>query len=470
MSDKVAFEHLHDNTTDGFFVIGYDGKIRMENTLATEILDLNDRVLSGKTLVDLISEDKKNDEFFECIINAVFKNEKTEMIVPFNKEGGVTNLRLVVSPMRDREDDIAAIVMFSDITKLSELGDKNEFLTRKLVEFIDRFVKVMIGAIDARSHYNANHTRNMVSYAEKYMAYLDRQGRGVETEKRGPLLSSIWMHDVGKLVIPLHVMDKPSRLGDREKDIRHRVEVAILGEKLKIAEGEAGVSSLIDKAITSPGTEITFSLGEPSDGKASDDGQSNTAFLAGIGDNKVRAEERIALLQESLDFIMDVNNRGFVDKDTCDKIMEYADIPCLTFNGDTVPLLDDYERESLTIERGTLTEGERDIMQSHVVKTYEMLKEMNFEGPYKNVPEWAGNHHELLDGSGYPNGLKGDEISRESRFLTILDIFDALTAEDRPYKPPLSPEKAFEILRGLAEDGKLDTGILEDFIKSEAWK
>ncbi len=455
MSDKIAFDHLLSNTTDGFFVIGYDGKIRMENTLAADILDLGDKSLSGKTLVELISDNKKNDEFYECIIDAVFKKEKIGRIVPFYKADKITNLRLVVSPLRDREDDIAAIVMFSDITELSELGSRNEFLTQKLVEFIDRFVRTMVRAIDERTPYNANHTRSMVSYAEKYLAYLDNQGRGIDSEKRGPFISSVWMHDMGKLLIPRRVMDKPTRLGDKEKDVRHRVEIAVLSEKLRIAEKEAEFTTLIEKAKASPGTEITL--------------ETTTAFKDSVYD-KTESMERIIRLEEALEFILDVNKRDFVDKDTREKIMEYADLPCLTTSGEYIYLLDEYDRDALTVEKGTLTADERHMMQSHVVKTYEMLKEMNFEGPYKDVPDWAGKHHELLDGSGYPKGIKGDDITWETRLLTILDIYDALTAEDRPYKPPLPVEKAFEILRDMAKKDKLDSEILEDFIESEAWK
>ena len=76
----------------------------------------------------------------------------------------------------------------------------------------------------------------------------------------------------------------------------------------------------------------------------------------------------------------------------------------------------------------------------------------------------------MLDGSGYPDHLRGDEIPWETRLLTIIDIYDALTAEDRPYKPPVSPEKAFEILRGMAEQGKLDKEILHSFYESRAWE
>ncbi|MBO4863672.1 MAG: HD domain-containing protein [Eubacterium sp.] len=450
MSDRIAFEHLLENTTDGFFVVGYDGHIRMENSLALKILGMSDDTLYGKTLVDCISKNGKNDEFFGCIIDAVYKKEKISRVVPFIKDDKTANLRLVVSPLRDRMDDISAIVMFSDITELSELGAKNDLLMRKLMEFVDRFVKVMIGAIDARSHYNANHTKSMVAYAERYLDYLNEMGRGFEPEQRNPFLSSVWMHDVGKLVIPLRIMDKPTRLGDKEKDVRHRVEVAILCEKLRIAERKAVTDSEIEKARNNPGAAVDISLEDYSD----------------------VAEEstRIKLLEEALEFILDVNQRGYMDKESCSRIMEYADIKCLTPSGETVPLLNEYEREALTIERGTLTKTERDIMQSHVIKSYEMLRQMEFEGPYKDVPEWAGKHHELLDGSGYPEGISADDIPRETRILTILDIYDALTAEDRPYKPPLSSEKAFDILRDMAKEGKIDSVILEDFIASNAWK
>ena len=94
---------------------------------------------------------------------------------------------------------------------------------------------------------------------------------------------------------------------------------------------------------------------------------------------------------------------------------------------------------------------------------------MEFVGEYKKVPEWASEHHECLDGSGYPDGLKGNEIPWEARLLSVIDIFDALTADDRPYKPPMTPEKAFGILKDLAEHGKLDKEIVKSFYESNAW-
>lgn len=99
-----------------------------------------------------------------------------------------------------------------------------------------------------------------------------------------------------------------------------------------------------------------------------------------------------------------------------------------------------------------------------------MLSQLKFTPDYEMVPVWASRHHEVLDGTGYPYGLKNGELSKEVRLLTILDIFDALTARDRPYKQPMPAEKAFAILDDMAANGKLDKDILKLFKESKAWE
>ena len=133
------------------------------------------------------------------------------------------------------------------------------------------------------------------------------------------------------------------------------------------------------------------------------------------------------------------------------------------------PLLTEHELTCITIPRGTLTAEERQIIESHVTYTAKLLSKVEYRGDYKPVPKWAAGHHEMLDGSGYPDHLTAEHIPWETRLLTIIDIYDALTAEDRPYKPPMEPEKAFAILRDMAEKGKLDSDILRSFYESGAW-
>ena len=141
----------------------------------------------------------------------------------------------------------------------------------------------------------------------------------------------------------------------------------------------------------------------------------------------------------------------------------------MTADGNTVTLLNNEELEAITVVRGTLTPAERHTVESHVSLTAKLLSKMEFSGDYKSVPVWAGGHHELLDGSGYPDHLKAESIPWETRLITIIDVYDALTAEDRPYKPPMAPEKAFAVLEDMAEHGKIDKDLLISFRESKAW-
>ena len=123
----------------------------------------------------------------------------------------------------------------------------------------------------------------------------------------------------------------------------------------------------------------------------------------------------------------------------------------------------------LLIPRGTLSEAERKVIESHVSATGELLSEIRFSKELSHVREWASSHHELLNGRGYPRHLQGDEIPLEVRILTILDIFDALTAADRPYKKAKTPEVALDILKADAKNGRLDEELVRLFEESRCW-
>ena len=124
----------------------------------------------------------------------------------------------------------------------------------------------------------------------------------------------------------------------------------------------------------------------------------------------------------------------------------------------------------LSIRKGTLTAKERGLMQGHATSTWNILKQVDFPGAYANIPLWASSHHELLHGTGYPKGISEDRIPREVRLLTILDIFEALTAKDRPYKTPFTIEKALGIMDNMVKEGSLDGELLSLFKESRAWE
>jgi HD-GYP domain-containing protein (c-di-GMP phosphodiesterase class II) len=140
---------------------------------------------------------------------------------------------------------------------------------------------------------------------------------------------------------------------------------------------------------------------------------------------------------------------------------------CSTIDGKEMPIFNNLEKTNLSIRRGSLNNEERHEIESHVTHTYNFVSRIPWPPEFKNIPQIARGHHEKLDGSGYPNGDKGEQVSIQSRIMAIADVYDALTATDRPYKKALSHEKAIAILQKEADSGKIDADIFKVFIRSE---
>ena len=132
-------------------------------------------------------------------------------------------------------------------------------------------------------------------------------------------------------------------------------------------------------------------------------------------------------------------------------------------NGQKITYLSLDEAECLTVSSGNLTSAEREVIRSHVEYTEKYLRKMNFGVRYPHIIEWAGAHHEFLNGTGYPRGLKGDEIPFEARILVVVDVFEALTSADRPYKKSMEEKKAFSVLEDMVSEGKVDGEVLALF-------
>jgi HD-GYP domain-containing protein (c-di-GMP phosphodiesterase class II) len=142
----------------------------------------------------------------------------------------------------------------------------------------------------------------------------------------------------------------------------------------------------------------------------------------------------------------------------------------LNSKGEKRTYLKQNEYESLSIIRGNLTPKEYKEMQSHVLQTIGILDKIPFTKELQNIPEYAAGHHEYLDGTGYPKGLKGDEICIQARIMCIADIYDALSSTDRPYKDALPIEETVNILRSEVKAGKLDEDIVEMFIRRKLYQ
>ncbi len=316
---------------------------------------------------------------------------------------------------------IAGVVLAYLIAMLYRYIEIQKRRIKEMNEMTFSMAEAMSEAIEGRTPYNANHTKNVAQRCVQMVDYINEQYKAGKTklhftdDDRGQIYLAAMLHDVGKLAIPLSVMDKPTKLGDKEDKVRDRLEIIGLRLQLDAINGVITEEDKSDKIAVI--NEFIHKLDRLNCGRP-------------LNDEEKQLIEIISKLQ-------------YIDRD-----------------GNEIPYLTEEELEDISIRSGTLSNSERDIMQSHVEYTDKILSHMKFSDKYKDVRRIAGNHHELLNGSGYPDGLNEDELDVLTRILTIMDIYDSLIAEDRPYKKPKPIPVAFEILDEEAEAGKIDKEIL----------
>ncbi|MEP6989868.1 MAG: HD domain-containing phosphohydrolase, partial [bacterium] len=166
----------------------------------------------------------------------------------------------------------------------------------------------------------------------------------------------------------------------------------------------------------------------------------------------VSANEPTIMPEGSFEALHEINRRTFID-----------------FEGQERPLLEDHELQFLMIRKGNLDDKERREIESHVTHTYRFLEQIPWTRELRRIPQIAYGHHEKLNGRGYPNAVTADAIPVQTRMMTIADIFDALTATDRPYKRAVPTERAIDILHMEAKDGMLDPALLDAFVQGRVF-
>ena len=356
---------------------------------------------------------------------------RSMLVVPLaNDHGELIGVLQLLNAQNEKGESISYTAevepLVAAIASQAAISLTNMKYSEQIHQLLDSLVGALSTAIDQRTPYNANHTRNMAKYGERFLDWLERTNHPwqFDTQRRRTFLLSVWLHDVGKLVVPLSVMDKESRLGDALKDVEHRFSTMPLLSRIAALEGR-------------------------------------------ISPEQAAAQQ--AEISEALSLIQKVNRAGFLPDEELAKITALGQ---RTYSDETGehPWLTKGELVSLSVRKGTLTAEERTIMESHVVMTARILDQVSFPKMYAQVPGWASAHHELLNGKGYPNHISGDNIPKEVRLLTIRDVFDALTAKDRPYKPGMPVETALSILDSMVGEGSMDAEILSLFRESQAWE
>lgn len=311
----------------------------------------------------------------------------------------------------------------------------NQALISNLQALLEQFIEVIADAIDEKSPYTGGHCRRVPDIAQRLALAVNQHPHGplaevcFTEEELYELNIAALLHDCGKITTPVHVVDKATKLEtifDRIELVQTRLEVIRRDIKIALLEGQI---------------------------------------------SPARAERENLHIDQTLKFLQRANRGGeFMQEGDRQQVLDLARRYSLEISGEEQPLLNEEEIHNLTISKGTLTDDERAIINRHISTTQQMLSKLSFPKHLQQVAEIAGNHHERMDGKGYPKQLKGNEMSLRARIMAIADVFEALTASDRPYKKAMPMSQAIGILDDMAAHGHIDPELFRIFMEQEVYR
>ena len=389
----------------------------------------------------------------------------------FDQSTGYRSKSMLVVPLRNHENDVIGVlqllnatnpisnevIAFSqDYENLSEslasqaaVSITNAKLIANMTELFEAFVKVMATAIDEKSPVTGGHIRRVADLTLTMAEVIHDIDEGhfkdktFSPDQMYELRIAAYMHDIGKVTSPVEIVEKAKKLQTIFDRIQYvRLRMAYISQKIELEGQEAKIKIL-----------------------------QNGSSPEKLNSIEKETLEKLIEIEEILRFINKCNEPGeFLDDEILVRLKEVSEKTYIDDAGEQQPFLTADELVNLSIRRGSITEKERQKMQGHAAVTLKMLKQIPFTKKLKNIPDFAGAHHEFLNGKGYPLGLKGDEISFEGRLMAVTDIAEALTASDRPYKKAMPLETVYRILRSMVEGGELDPNLVELFIEKEVYK
>ncbi len=374
---------------------------------------------------------------------------------------------MLVVPMKNHENDVIGVLqlinakdiqtgdvipfpegfegLIHSLASQAAVAITNVKLIQDMENLFNAFVKVMATAIDEKSPVAAGHIRRVVELTCKMADTINEQKDGpfanvyFDKDQLNELKIAGWMHDIGKVTTPVQIVEKGKKLESIFDRINYiTLRFLYITKTLEVEAYKKKVELLEQKA---PKEEI---------------------------DNLEReTEKKLQEIEESKNLVMLCNEPGEYLED--EKIEKLHKLAKMTYKeGEKqLPLLSEDELLNLSIRKGSITEAERQKMQDHAAISLKMLEQIPFTKKLKNIPLFAGAHHEYLNGKGYPKGLKGDEIPLEGRILAVVDIAEALSASDRPYKKAMPTEQVYKILGFMVKDGELDPQVVDLIIKEK---
>jgi HD-GYP domain-containing protein (c-di-GMP phosphodiesterase class II) len=380
----------------------------------------------------------------------------------FDEKSGYRSKSFLTVPLKNHENEIIGVMqlinarndhdevisfnkeMQEQLESLASQGAvalTNKRLVEELKTLFEAFIKLIATAIDKKSEYTGGHCNRvpvitmMLADAVAKITEGKFKDFSMTADQRYELYIAAWLHDCGKVATPPHVVDKSTKL----ETIFDRIE--LVKTRMELLKRDAEIAFL----------------------KRQLNGQKSDTF-----DEEYK--ETVRQIEENMAFLETCNVGGeFMKPDLQDRVNSIGEQQ-VNLYGKKQNFLTDEELKNLNIPKGTLLPEEREIINDHIVITIEMLEQLPYPKHLKNVPEFAGGHHEKMDGTGYPKGLKANQMSTQAKMMAIADIYEALTAADRPYKDGKKLSTAMRIMGFMKNDYHIDEDLFEIFVKSGVYK
>lgn len=386
----------------------------------------------------------------------------------FDRKTGYRSKSFLTVPLRNHENEIIGVLQLinaravpsGDVIPFSALDQRfveslasqaavtitNRSLIDAQKKLFDALIQLIANAIDEKSPYTAGHCRRVPVLTNLLADAACRINSGplrdfsmTETEKY-ELEVAAWLHDCGKITTPEYVVDKGTKL----ETIYDRIH--LVDTRFEVLRRDAEVAALRRRLLE---------LGADPDALL----QADTVL-----------QQSLQQLGVERDFIRARNIGGeHISEDDKAKIEQIARRRWLGPDGAEEPLLTVEETENLQIGRGTLSLRERQIINNHVAVTIKMLESLPYPKHLRRVPEYAGGHHEKMDGTGYPLGLNKTQMSIPARMVAIADVFEALTANDRPYKKAMPLSQSLKILGRMKIENHIDPDLFDVFMHDQVY-
>ncbi len=421
----------------------------------------------------------------------------TDLIAKFDDANNYSTISLLAIPLVDRKDNLLGVAQFINakdangkiisftteaqkvvisICKLITIALENKNQKEAYSQLLESFIEVLARAIDAKSPYTGSHCQRVPIIARLLATAAVQETTGnLKAFEMSPddwytLHIASWLHDCGKVTTPEYIVDKATKLEtifNRIHEIRNRFE---------ILRRDAHIEYL-QKRLNNIDTKQHLQAEFVAKVKQLEE---DFAFVAKCNTGDIELNDRdIARLEQisQIQFVRYFNRMlglSWAERDNVENKDFYvhpARENLLQNRKDQI--FGPYNRGelyNLEIRRGTINKEERDKINEHIVVTIDMLKALPFPKELSKVVEYAGAHHERIDGKGYPNGLTGDQMSVPAKIMAIADIFEALTANDRPYKEPKKLSEVLRIMQQMKHNGHIDPDLYDVFIRSKVYQ